>query len=425
MNDNIVCPDCGKNIQITQALVAQVTVGLKEEMVLKHEEEKSLLKKQFNEEAENQRKTLDIERERLSADAKLQISEKLKMAESEIKKKIEQESELRQRDIEGRLKDADEGRKKDQETLIALMKQLREKDEREHQLRIESEQKLSEEIKQAFLKAQKSASDQYEMQIKERDKMNDDLRRKIEELQMKATESSVQIRGEIQELEMEQMLRELFPMDYIEPIGKGKFGADISQKVRDQYGRLCGVILWESKHTKQFQSEWLPKLREDLRTYKGNIAVLATQTLPEYIETFGMKDGVWITGYECLPGLATALRHQLIYVAYERSAASGKGEKMEMLYNYLIGHEFKQKIEAIVEVFTTMREDLEKEKIVMERVWKKRDMQLARLAVNTSRMYGEMQGLVGSSLGEISGLELDSGDVTTKKEAVSLLDLIE
>jgi hypothetical protein len=262
------------------------------------------------------------------------------------------------------------------------------------------------------------------MQLKERDKMNDDLRKKIEELQMKASESSVQIRGEIQELELEALLRELFPTDVIEPIGKGKFGADVAQKVRDQYGRTCGVILWESKHTKQWQSEWLPKLREDLRTYKGNVAILASQTMPDGLETFGIKDGVWVTCFDCLPGLAMAIRHELIAIAYERNAASGKGEKMEMLYNYLIGHEFRQKIEAIVEVFTSMREDLEKEKNVMERVWKKREMQLARLAVNTSRMYGEMQGLVGSALPTVAGLELDAPDELPRKEVNNLLDLM-
>jgi hypothetical protein len=183
------------------------------------------------------------------------------------------------------------------------------------------------------------------------------------------------------------------------------------------------VILWESKHTKTWMNDWLPKLREDLRTYKGNVAVLASQTMPEDFETFGLKDGIWITNYECLAGLATALRHQLIYVAYERNASSGKGEKMEMLYNYLVGHEFKQKVEAIVEAFTEMRSDLEKEKNVMERVWKKREMQLARMAVNTSRMYGEMQGLVGSALPTVAGLELVAPE-DTRKEATSLLDLM-
>ncbi len=401
MTDELLCPSCGTTIQVTQALMNQLSGQIRDDLKAQNEAEKKLLESSLTEKMQKQ----------------------LLLHESELKKKLEAENELRQKDLANRLRENEEKQKKDQQMMLELMKQIREKDVKTQEMQIEMQNKLTEEVRQSFAKAQKMASEQYEMQIKERDKMNEDLRKKIEELQMKATESSVQIRGEIQELALEALLGEMFPMDVIEPIGKGKYGADVAQKVRDQYGRTCGVILWESKHTKTWQAEWLPKLREDLRTYKGHIAVLATQTLPEGVETFGLKDGIWVTNYDCLTGLATALRHQLIYIAYERNAASGKGEKMEMLYNYLIGHEFKQKIEAIVEVFTTMREDMEKEKNVQERIWKKREMQLARLAVNTSRMYGEMQGLVGSALPDVRGLELESG-LEPQKEAKNLLDLM-
>ncbi len=411
--------------QIRKELKAQADAEKKKFELLVAEKEKEALrfKQLMEDQSKKQQEQLESEKKRLESSLVEKMHEQMLLQESEIKKKIEEENATQNKDMLNRLKEAEELRKKDQEALLQLMKQLRDKDEKERELRIESEKRLGEEIKMAFSKAQKMAAEQYEMQIKERDKMNDDLRKKIEELQMKATESSVQIRGEIQELELESLLGELFPMDIVEPIGKGKFGADVAQKVRDQYGRTCGVILWESKHTKTWQSDWLPKLREDLRTYKGHIAVLASQTMPDGLDTFGMKDGIWVTNYECLAGLATALRHQLIYIAYERNASAGKGEKMEMLYNYLIGHEFKQKIEAIVEVFTGMREDLEKEKNVQERIWKKREMQLARLAVNTSRMYGEMQGLVGSALPDVRGLELESGD-EPQKEVKNLLDLM-
>jgi hypothetical protein len=370
-------------------------------------------------------KKADADRAKLEASLEKKTQEQLKLSEDLLRKKLEEEVALKQKDMMNSLQEKEEKLRKNDEMLLEMMKQIREKDEREREMRLEMEKRLNDSIKEGYARAQKTLAEQYEMQIKERDKMNDDLRKKIEELQMKATESSVQIRGEIQELELEQLLRELFPMDLIEPIGKGKFGADVAQKVRDQYGRSCGVILWESKHTKTWMQDWLPKLREDLRSYKGNVAVLATQTMPEGMDTFGLKDGIWITNYDCLAGLAMALRHQLIAVAYERSAASGKGEKMEMLYNYLIGHEFKQKIEAIVESFTEMRGDLEKEKNVMERVWKKREMQLARMAVNTSRMYGEMQGLVGSALPTVAGLELEAGDTNDRKQPTNLLEMME
>ncbi len=426
MNDTVTCPSCGTHIELTQALLSQALAKEQEkfESQLSHvQEEKELLLKKMTEEKATREKELEEEKVKIKAAFTEKANERLQQLEIEMRAKITDENNLRQKDLENRLVERDAQLKKNESMMLDLMKQLRDQETKSQEIRIESERRIGEEIKVAFAKAQKSASEQYEMQIKERDKMNEDLRKKIEELQMKATESSVQIRGEIQELELEQLLRELFPSDTIEPIGKGKFGADIAQKVRDQYGRLCGVLLWESKHTKTWQNDWLPKLREDLRTYKAHIAILATLTLPESISSFGMKDGIWVTNYDSLPGLAIALRQQLISVAYERNASSGKGEKMEMLYNYLIGHEFKQKIEAIVEVFTVMREDLEKEKIAFEKIWKKREMQLARLAVNTSRMYGEMQGLVGSALPDVRGLELDSGAVV-KGDPVSLFDEI-
>jgi hypothetical protein len=437
MSDDLLCPSCGASIQVTQALMTQLSGQIRDEMkaqnesdkkkfeLLVAEKEKEALrfKQLMEEQGKQQQENLDAEKKRIESSLVEKMHEQLLLQESELKKKIQEENELKQKDLANRLKENEEKQKKDQQMMLELMKQIREKDEKAQEMQIDMQHKLTEEVRQSFAKAQKMASDQYEMQIKERDKMNDDLRKKIEELQMKATESSVQIRGEIQELELEALLRELFPMDVIEPIGKGKFGADVAQKVRDQYGRTCGVILWESKHTKTWMADWLPKLREDLRAYKGHIAVLASQTMPDGVETFGLKDGIWVTNYDCLAGLATALRHQLIYIAYERNASSGKGEKMEMLYNYLIGHEFKQKIEAIVEVFSTMKEDLDKEKNGMERLWKKREMQLARLAVNTSRMYGEMQGLVGSALPDVRGLELEAGD-DAPREARNLLDLM-
>lgn len=435
--DDLTCPGCGKTIQITQALMSQVTEQVKtdlqkkleiERVKMQEESEKQKLeneklKKSIEEQTVLQSKKLEEERKKFETEYEEKSRQQMKLQEESMRKKVEEEVALKQKDMVNSLQEKEEKLKKNDEMLLEMMKQLREKDEKERELRLDMEKRLGDEIKMTYVKVQKQMAEQYEMQLKERDKLNDDLRKKIEELQMKASESSVQIRGEIVELELESMLRDLFPMDVIEPIGKGKNGADVAQKVRDQYGRPCGVILWESKHTKNFMAEWLPKLREDLRTYKGHVAVLATLTMPDGLDTFGMKDGIWITNYDCLAGLATALRHQIIYVAYERNASSGKGEKMEMLYNYLIGHEFKQKIEAIVEAFTEMRTDLEKEKMVMEKVWKKREMQLTRMAVSTSRMYGEMQGLVGSALPTVAGLELEAGDNGTKN-ATSLLDLM-
>jgi hypothetical protein len=88
----------------------------------------------------------------------------------------------------------------------------------------------------------------------------------------------------------------------------------------------------------------------------------------------------------------------------------GKGEKMEFLYQYLTGSEFKTRIENIVSAFSSMKIDLDTERRSMERIWKKREKEIERVIMSTSGMYGDLQGIVGASLPTVQSLELPSGE---------------
>jgi hypothetical protein len=231
------------------------------------------------------------------------------------------------------------------------------------------------------------------------------MQRQIEDLKRRAEQGSQQLQGEVQEMELEALLAAKFPRDTIQPVPKGEFGGDVLQRVMGPLNQSCGTILWECKRTKNWSDGWLPKLREDQRTAKAEIAVIVSQALPKDVETFGFVDGVWIADPKVALPVALSLRQTLIEVASARQAAEGQQTKMEMVYGYLTGPRFRQRIQAIVEAFSSMREDLDREKKAITRQWAKREEQIDRVMNATVGMYGDLQGIAGKTLQEIEGLE--------------------
>ena len=219
-------------------------------------------------------------------------------------------------------------------------------------------------------------------------------------------QGSQQLQGEVQELELETLLRAKFPRDTIEPVPKGEFGGDTLHRIIGPLGQLCGTILWESKRTKNWSDGWLVKLRDDQRAAKAEIAVIVSQVLPKGVESFGLIDGVWVTHSRFMISVAAALRHSLIEVASARLALEGQQTKTEMVYQYLTGPRFRHRVEAIVESFSSMQEDLDKEKKAITKQWAKREEQIERVMGATVGMYGDLQAIAGKSLQEIEGLEL-------------------
>jgi hypothetical protein len=220
-------------------------------------------------------------------------------------------------------------------------------------------------------------------------------------------QSSQQTQGEVIELELEKVLKKAFPDDQIDPIAKGRNGADILHTIYTPSRECCGAILWESKNTRKWSKAWLGKLRGDQRRAKAELAVLVSFALPQDVKYFGHVDGVWVTEFSLVLGVATALRVNLLQVAMLKQSATGKhGKKMELLYDYLSSTEFRHRIEAMVEAFRAMQDDLNKERRVMENQWAKREKQIQLVVHNVSGMYGDMQAIVGQALPRIRRLEL-------------------
>lgn len=269
---------------------------------------------------------------------------------------------------------------------------------------LEKERQLEEERKRIRESASREFHESQKLKDAEKDKQLADLRGQIVEWQRKAEQGSQQLQGEVLELDLESNLRLAFPLDVVEPVKKGMRGGDCVQRVTGPNGLAVGSILWESKRTRAWSDGWLEKLREDQREAKAEIAILVTTTMPKDVERFGLKDGVWVTDGASSVALASALRSGLLQLAVARASATGRETKVELLYQYLCGPEFRARVEGIVEAFTTMKADLEAEKRATERQWAKRDKQIERVLRSTSGMYGDLQGIAGSSLPELPSL---------------------
>lgn len=389
-DQTIICPYCNKKILLSKALTGQIEEKLRQDF-----------------EAEAKKREKDIERkyeEKFAAERK--------RAEKKARESLAVElAELRQQVSE---KDEELGKARRQE--LNLRKRQRELEEKEKAMELEVARKLDEERRKIEGQIAARLAEENRVKDLEKDKQLADLRQQIEELKRKAEQGSQQLRGEVVELELEEILRANFPYDEIEPVAKGIKGADVIQRVNTSAGQPCGTIIWESKNTKTWSDNWIPKLKDDQRTLKAEIAVLASMVLPKGISHFGNVDGVWVTDFSTVIGVASALRANLTQVSMTRLAVEGKSSKMEVLYAYLSGTEFKQRVEAIVESFVAMNEDLDREKRAMETAWSKREKQIQRVIHSVAGMYGDMQGIIGATLPKIEYLELPAPSDTPSPE---------
>lgn len=298
---------------------------------------------------------------------------------------------------------------KAEEAELTIRKQKNLLDEEKRTFELEKQRQLDSEREKIRKAAEENILASQRLKEKEKDKMIDDLKKSLEDAQRKATQGSQQLQGEVAELDLEETLHHTFPSDAIEPIGKGVLGADIRQVVKSPGGKTCGTILWESKRTKAWSDGWITKLKEDMRNDKANIPALVSEVLPEEAKTgMGLVSGVWV----CLPKLfiplAMLLRKSLIDAAYQKFVSDNRLSKAEQIYGYVTSHEFAQQVESMVEVYTDMLSQVNRERVAFEKSWKLREAQVRRLLSGVSGIYGQIQGAAGPALPPIKNLELDN-----------------
>jgi hypothetical protein len=407
----VVCPQCKAEIKLTESLAAPLLESIRRDYeqrltqkdtdMAKREktlhEREAVLQKQKESMDEQVAQKMQQEQARIAAEeakkAKLAVGNELNQKVKEIN---DLQDILKQRDI--KLADA-------QKAQADLIRKQRELDDAKRELELTVAKRVQTDLAAAREKAKKEAEDEMKLKVMEAEQTIASMQRQIEDLKRRAEQGSQQLQGEVQELELEALLGTRFPRDTIQPVPKGEFGGDILHRVIGPLGQQCGTILWESKRTKNWSDGWLPKLREDQRAAKAEIAVVVSQVLPKDVETFGLVDQVWVAHPKVALPVAVALRQTLIEIACARQASEGQQTKMEMVYQYLTGPRFRHRIQAIVEAFSSMREDLDRERKAITKQWSKREEQIDRVMQATVGMYGDLQGIAGKTLQEIEGLE--------------------
>jgi hypothetical protein len=391
VNDTTLhCPNCGHPIALTEALAASVRAEVEAETG-----------------AERQRQIAQAA-ERARAETAAALRAEVTQARAAARQAGEAAAaELQQ--LRAQLADRQAQLEGAQQAELALRRRADELQQRESALELELERRIDARREQWQQQWNARQDQEQALKLREKERLIDELRGVIDELRRKSRQGSQQQQGETLELDIEAALAVRFPRDRLLPVPVGMQGADLIHEVRDAALADCGRIVWEFKSTRHWQATWLAKLRDDQRACGAAVAVLVSAALPEAAAGpgFALIVGIWVCSLAAWPALATVLREQLLQVAYARSAASGVGERMQALHAYLTGDAFRHRVEAIVEAFTTLQQQLARERRAMERLWKERERQLDRIVGSTAGMYGELRGTIGGAMAVIAALELE------------------
>lgn len=377
MSNTIKCKKCGEEIEISEAFKHQLEEQITESLKTAHTKE---------------------------------IADVTKKAEEKIRKSIADEMEVKMIDAENERAELKMQKQKLQKELLQKEKEKRELTEKTERIELENQKKLNEEIEKIRDESLKTVGEKHRVEMLEYEKKINDYKKMLDDANYKLSQKSQQLQGEVFELDLEKELREAFIYDDISEVGKGVQGADIIQHVKGQSGRMAGIILWETKRAK-WSPTWLPKLREDGRKTEASVCVLVCENLPKDITNFQLIEGILVTSMECVLPLASLVRRSILQTAVAKDTAAHKDEKLEILYDYLQSEAFRHRFESFAEGVKEMQIDLNYERRAMERIWKKRETQIKRMSINASRMYGELQGVMGNALPEIKTFSLPSDSV--------------
>ncbi|WRG30837.1 DUF2130 domain-containing protein [Helicobacter pylori] len=428
MQENqITCPKCQAPINVNEALYKQIERENQNKFLAQQKE----FEKEVNEKRAQYQsyfKNLEQKEEALKERAKEQqakFDEAVKQASAlalqderakiieEARKNafLEQQKglELLQKELDEKSKQVQELHQKEAE--IERLK--RENNEAESRLKAENEKKLNEKLDLEREKIEKALHEKNELKFKQQEEQLEMLRNELKNAQRKAELSSQQFQGEVQELAIEEFLRQKFPLDSVEEIKKGQRGGDCIQVVHTREFQNCGKIYYESKRTKEFQKAWVEKLKNDMREIGADVGVIVSEALPKEMERMGLFEGVWVCSFEEFKGLSAVLREGVIQVSLAKKSQENKGDKVNLLYHYLTSSEFSMQVNAIIEGFEQLRADLESEKRAMARIWKSREKQIDKVFEGTINMYGSIKGIAGNAIGQVKALELgyDEGEL--------------
>jgi hypothetical protein len=422
MPNDIKCPNCGEVFDVENVIAADIEQKYQQEYqqklqqsLSKVEEDKKKLEdaqQQFEEKKkkENELFANKLQQEKLKLEVEIQ---------EQLKKSISSDYENKIRMMEENNKNNEEKLKTARQKELEFLQKEQQLKDKEAELEITVQKKLqqervtiSEQIRLQENEKNSLKETAFQLKVKELELQLDEQKKLADEMKRRAEVGSMQRQGESQELLLEEILKENFPFDLIEEVGKGVEGADCIQIVRNSSGKECGKIIYESKRTKAWSNSWVDKLKSDKRNRGADIAILVTQAFPKDMDKFGEKDGIWLCNFNEVSSVAHLLRDGILKIYEIQKGEENKGDKMQLLYNFLTGNEFRGQVEAIVEGFMAIKQNITKERIQMEKMWKEREKQLEKVLISTSGMYGSVKGIAGASVGDIPLLDGSSDDTS-------------
>ncbi len=385
MNEQLItCPHCNKKFPLSEAMQHEI------EEKVKYDHQKEL--------------------DELQEEHQQQIELAKKEAANQAALKAKKEAETKVEDLKNQVKELESKTDDFTKKELNFLKREREIVEKEKQIDLEKERFISSKTEELQTSIREKVEMELNGKLSEKDLQIERLKKLAEEFKKKAEQGSMETQGESFEQELESMLRSCFPLDEFEPVPKGKRGADIIHNVRTDNLKHCGTIIWEAKNAANWSEGWVAKLKDDQRQTGGEaVGIIVTRALPKTINRFGFQDGIWISDFYSIVGLATAIRTKFHELHQTKAAIAGRSSIRDMIYDYVTGADFRTRIEATGEALRDMKLDIDRERAAMEKNWAKREKQLFRMVQNMSGVYGDMSGL-GATLQKVQTLELESGE---------------
>ncbi len=418
MATNVKCPNCGEVFDAENVIAADLEQKLQQQYQQKLQQSLEKVESDKKQLQEAQQKFEEARKNANEIFAQKLQQEKNKLEtelQEQLRKSIATDFENQLKILESSNRDNEEKLKEARRKELDFLQKMQELKTKEDELEITLQKKLQQERESITEQVRRQENErsqvkETEMQLKLKEALLqiEEQKKLTEEMRRRAEQGSMQRQGEAQELLLEEILKEHFPFDLIDEVGKGVEGADCMQLIRNSSGRECGKIIYESKRTKTWSNSWVDKLKNDMRNKGADVAILVTQVFPKDMERFGERDGIWICNFAEVASVAHLLRNGIIKINEAVKSQENKGDKMQLLYDYLTGNEFRGQMEAIVEGFMAMRNSIVKERVQMEKLWKEREKQLEKVLLSTSGMYGSVKGIAGASVADIP--LLDGGD---------------
>lgn len=416
MSTEIKCPNCAHTFPIEEVMAEEYKKDLREKMVSftkQKDEEYNKKLTEFAQQQKQQEQTFELQQKEQAKAFELKLEEEKKLLQGVLEENLRKSISS---DFENKLQMLDNANKENEEKLklarskeLDFMKKEQAMKDKEAELELEIQRKLQEQRAEMTEQIRKQEAEktnlkdtEHQLRVKELEKQLDDQKKLAEEMKRKAEQGSMQLQGEVQELILEELLRNAFPFDLVTEVGKGVRGADCVHHIRNQFGQDCGKIIYESKRTKDFSMEWIEKLKKDMRSMGVDVAVIVTQAYPKGMDCFGEKDGVWICSFEEVKAVSYILRDGIVKLFSATKSQENRGDKMHMLYDYLTSTEFSEQWKAIREGFMSMKLSIQRERDAMEKLWKAREKQLEKVMLNATHIRGSIEGIAGTDSIQLS-----------------------